>query len=204
MLEDLLQQFKATQPEEWVAFSFAILQVIFAYFNQPINFLFGAVSVCLYTFIFFEYSLLAESILNAYYFIVSIYGLVLWNNKQAVESRIRRANSKNWLITALIISSSFIAFLSIYYFKNAELGTSNYLDALVASFAFGGTFLLLKRNIETWVILNLSNVIAMPLQWSKGLYLTAVLTFILFSVAVAAWFRWRRKLSLSTDNKLKL
>ncbi len=195
MLEDLIQQFKATQSIEWVAFSFAILQVIFAYLNKPINFLFGAISVCLYTYIFFEFSLLAESILNAYYFIVSIYGLILWNKKQVAETQIRRASTRNWRFTSLIIVASFIAFIFVYYFKNEIANTAfditNFADAFVASLAFGGTFLLLKRNIETWIVLNISNLIAMPLQWSKGLYLTSVLTFILFSVAVAAWFRWR-------------
>ncbi len=198
MLADLIQQFKATQPIEWFAFSFAILQVIFAYFNKSINFLFGAISVCLYTYIFFEYSLLAESILNAYYFIVSIYGLILWNRKQAEETQIRKASSINWQITVLIIASSFVAFLCVYYYKKSHSAAffelTNFADALVASLAFGGTFLLLKRNIETWIVLNISNLIAMPLQWNKGLYLTSVLTFILFSVAVAAWFRWRCEL----------
>jgi len=201
MLADLLQQFKATQPIEWVAFSFAILQVVFAYLNKTINFLFGAISVCLYTYIFFEYSLLAESILNAYYFIISVYGLILWNKKNVKEAIIRKANSRNWQITSLIIVSCFIAFMCIYYFKqtsmNMPLMSSNYADALVASLAFGGTFLLLKRNIETWIVLNISNLIAMPLQWSKGLYLTSVLTFILFSVAVAAWFKWRKEIITS-------
>lgn len=206
MLADLLQQFKATQPIEWVAFSFAILQVVFAYLNKPINFLFGAISVCLYTYIFFEYSLLAESVLNAYYFIVSIYGLILWNKKQAEEAEIRKANSTNWQITMLIIASSFVAFLCVYYYKNSDAATSlelsNYADALVASLAFGGTFLLLKRNIETWILLNISNLIAMPLQWSKGLYLTSLLTFILFSVAIAAYFKWRKELQLAKKHKV--
>ena len=124
MLADLLQQFKATQPIEWVAFSFAILQVVFAYLNKPINFLFGAISVCVYTYIFYDASLLAESILNAYYFIVSVYGLILWNNKQAAEAQIRKANSQNWQITMLIVVVSFIAFIGVYYFKNSSLGTS--------------------------------------------------------------------------------
>ena len=38
--------------------------------------------------------------------------------------------------------------------------TSHYIDALVTAFAFGGTYLLLKRNLETWVLLNISNLIA--------------------------------------------
>lgn len=201
MLADLIQQFKATQPIEWVAFSFAILQVVFAYLNKPINFLFGAISVCLYTYIFFEYSLLAESILNAYYFIISVYGLIVWNKKNAPEGVISKASRKNWQITGLIIIASFLAFMCIYYFKQSlvdlQLETSNFADALVAALAFGGTYLLLKRNIETWIVLNISNLIAMPLQWSKGLYLTSVLTFILFSVACAAYFKWKKQISNS-------
>lgn len=200
MLADLFQQFKATQPIEWVAFSFAILQVVFAYLNKPINFLFGAISVCFYIYLFFEADLIAESILNVYYLIVSITGLILWNKKKREESAISRTNKTNWQITISIIIACFVAVLGIYFFReqtmNIAMNSSHYFDAIVSAFAFGGTFLLLKRNIETWVLLNISNLIAMPLQWSKGLYLTAVLTAILFSVACAAWFRWRRELTV--------
>ena len=199
MLENLLEQFKTTQLIEWVAFSFAVLQVVFAYLNKPINFLFGAISVCFYIYIFYNADLLAESILNLYYFIVSISGLILWNKKKQEESQISYTNKKNWRRTIAIIIGCFVAVLGIYYFRQeaggVPINSSHYLDATVTAFAFGGTFLLLKRNIETWILLNIANLIAMPLQWSKGLYLTALLTFILFSIAVAAWFRWRRMLT---------
>ena len=203
MLEDLIQQFKAAQPEEWVAFSFAILQVVFAYLNKPINFLFGAISVCFYTVIFHNKELPAESILNAYYLIVSIYGLFLWNKKQGKEIVISKTNKRNWWITSLIIIACFITFICIYYFREVNFdipfGAINYADALAAALAFGGTYLLIKRNIETWIILNISNLIAMPVQWSKGLYLTSVLTFILFSVAVAAYFKWHKEMQISKN-----
>lgn len=198
MFEDLFQQFKATQPIEWVAFSFAVLQVVFAYLNKPINFLFGAISVCFYIYLFFDADLIAESILNVYYLIVSITGLVLWNKKKRDESAISRASKSNWQITGGIILACFIAVMGIYIFRektmDIAINGSHYFDAIVSAFAFGGTYLLLKRNIETWILLNVSNIIAMPLQWSKGLYLTAVLTFILFSVACAAYFKWRTML----------
>jgi len=199
MLESLLHQFKATQPIEWVAFSFAILQVVFAYLNRPINFLFGAISVCFYIYIFYSADLIAESILNVYYFVVSVSGLVLWNKKKVAESNISKATKLNWQITFGIILACFIAVIGIYLFRektiDVAMNGSHYIDAVVTAFAFGGTYLLLKRNIETWLVLNISNLIAMPLQWSKGLYLTAVLTFILFSVACAAWFKWSKEMN---------
>ncbi len=197
MIEILWEQFRQTSFIEWFAFSFAILQVVFAYLNKPINFLFGAISVCVYIYIFFQADLIAESILNVYYLIISISGLVLWNKKQIAESQISRASKKNWQTTFSIMIGCFMVVLGIYFFRektmDVAMTTSHYIDGLVTALAFGGTYLLLKRNIETWILLNISNLIAMPLQWSKELYLTAVLTFILFSVATAAWFRWRKQ-----------
>lgn len=200
MLETISEQFEQTQLIEWVAFSFAILQVIFAYLNKPINFLFGAISVCFYIYIFYSADLIAESILNVYYFVISVSGLVLWNKKKVEESQISRATTRNWQITFGIIAACFVAVIGIYFFREKTIEVamtgSHYVDAIVTAFAFGGTYLLLKRNIETWILLNISNLIAMPLQWSKGLYLTALLTFILFSVACAAFFRWRREIGV--------
>ncbi len=199
MVHTLLEQFRQTPLIEWFAFSFAILQVVFAYRNKTINFLFGAISVCAYIYIFYQADLIAESILNLYYLIVSLVGLVLWNQKDRSESVISRASAKQLRITGLIILMTMAVVLGIYFFRQATMAIdmmpAHYLDALVTAFAFGGTYLLLKRSLETWFFLNISNLIAMPLQWSKGLYLTAFLTFILFNIAMSAWFRWRRIIS---------
>jgi len=53
-------------------------------------------------------------------------------------------------------------------------------------------WLMARRKIENWVLLNISNIIAIPLLIHKGLYLYAVLTAFLFIVAISGYLEWRK------------
>jgi nicotinamide mononucleotide transporter len=57
--------------------------------------------------------------------------------------------------------------------------------------------LLLKRKLENWILLNISNLIAIPLQFYKGLELTSLLTFIYVVIAVLGYKEWKKELELS-------
>lgn len=70
------------------------------------------------------------------------------------------------------------------------------LDAIVSASAWIGSWLLMKRKLENWIFLNISNAIAIPLQVYKGLSLTAVLTMIYFIVAIKGYLDWKRNMKL--------
>jgi len=63
---------------------------------------------------------------------------------------------------------------------------------LVSAFAWAGMWLMARRKIENWILLNISNFIAIPLLIHKNLYLYAVLTAFLFIVAVSGYLEWRK------------
>ncbi|MBU3677925.1 MAG: nicotinamide mononucleotide transporter, partial [Chitinophagaceae bacterium] len=80
-VEILRQQFLATDILEWLAFLFGIAQVVLAWQNKRINFYAGIVSVSLYTYVFAQHGLYAESMLNAYYVIISTWGIFQWKKQ---------------------------------------------------------------------------------------------------------------------------
>jgi nicotinamide mononucleotide transporter len=53
-------------------------------------------------------------------------------------------------------------------------------------------WLLAKRKIENWIVLNVSNLAAIPLLFHKQLLPTALLTIFLFIVAVMGYFSWKK------------
>ena len=65
-------------------------------------------------------------------------------------------------------------------------------DALVSSTAWAGMWLLARRKIENWILLNISNLFAIPLLFYKQLPLFALLTLFLFIIAFFGYFDWRR------------
>jgi nicotinamide mononucleotide transporter len=53
-------------------------------------------------------------------------------------------------------------------------------------------WLLARRKMENWILLNLSNLFAIPLLFYKNLPLFGLLTFILFVIAFFGFFQWLR------------
>ncbi|HEY8388763.1 MAG TPA: nicotinamide mononucleotide transporter family protein, partial [Parasegetibacter sp.] len=72
-------------------------------------------------------------------------------------------------------------------------------DAFVSATAWAGTWLLTRRKLENWILLNISNLFAVPLMFHKGLPLFALLTIFLFVVAVIGYFDWKRELRSSAS-----
>jgi nicotinamide mononucleotide transporter len=187
-----IEQLQQTSYLEWIASGFGVVSVLLASKNHVWLYPTGIVSTALYIYLMASGGLYAESALNAYYLIMSIYGWVRWNNKHESENAasISYNGMKDWIVTAGIVG---LGWLILYYTLSTQTdSTVPMWDAIVASTAWAGMWLLAKHKIENWVLLNISNAIAIPLLLSKGLAATAILTLILFIVAVIGYFNWRR------------
>ncbi|WP_460562445.1 nicotinamide riboside transporter PnuC [Ferruginibacter profundus] len=185
------QQIKETDGWQWCAVITGVAEVLLAKANKVWLYPAGIISTVLTAYILFDGKLYAESLLNVYYVVMSIYGWWYWvkkNDKPVVK--ISYCNRQDWLIVALITAISFtlLAFVLKYH------TTSNvpYWDAWVSATAWAGMWLLSKRKIENWIVLNLSNLFAIPLLLYKQYALFAVLTLFLFVVAILGYYQWRK------------
>lgn len=168
-------------------------QVWLALKNKSLNFYFGILSVTLYIWLFFTSGLYAESVLNVYYLVVSIAGIFLWRTKSALP--IQKTTGKDWQKATFIFVMSWV--LMAWVLQQFTQSTVPIADAFVSASAWAGTWLMIHRRLENWIILNISNLIAIPLQWYKGMELTALLTVIYFIIALRGYWRWR-KLSIES------
>lgn len=174
---------------------FSIISVVLAYYNKVSLYFFGILSTFIYIFLYAHPSnkLYAEAGLSLYYFVMSIIGWAAWlgskkNNKPSLP--ISLTTSKEWLTTLYISVGSFI----LIYFILIRFTDSNVpiWDSLVACFAWAGMWLLTKRKVEYWLVLNISNLIAIPLLAYKGLYPTVALTIFQFTIAIMGYFKWKK------------
>ncbi len=196
ILQDISTQFENTSLMEWGAFIFGVLQVLLALKNRTINFYAGIISVSLYSIIFFNAGLYAESLLNFYYLIVSVAGIFLWNAKAKLPISI--TSGTEWFKAAGFFLVLF-AFLHLVLRKHTA-STVPLADSIVAAFAWVGSWMLVKRKLENWIVLNVSNVLAIPLFIYKGLELTALLTLIYIISAIFGFFAWRKELHGSSNS----
>lgn len=187
-MQDILQQ---TTWQEWLGVFFSVFQVLLARKNNSNNYLFGIAGISLTLYVMIQSKLYAEFTLNLYYLVMSIYGWLYWKfGKRKSETTISETTNNEKLITAGIVIGTF----SIFYFFLTNFTDSDVpiLDSLVSAFAWAGMWLMARRKIENWVLLNISNIIAIPLLIHKGLYLYAVLTAFLFIVAISGYLEWRK------------
>ncbi|WP_454045883.1 nicotinamide riboside transporter PnuC [Chryseobacterium sp. Marseille-Q8038] len=188
MMQDILKQI--TLPE-WFGVLFSVIQVLLARKNNVNNYLFGIAGILLTLYVMLTSKLYAEFTLNLYYLIMSIYGWLYWKfGKQKSEMEISVTTTTEKWITGGIVLGTFILFWSfLTHFTDSDVPV---WDSLVSAFAWAGMWLMAKRKIENWVILNISNIISIPLMIHKELYLYAVLTSFLFLVAISGYIEWQK------------
>ena len=190
------QQVKETDAIQWLAVGLSIAEVLLAKANKIALYPIGIAATFLSVYILFKAGLYAESLLNGYYIVMSFYGWWYWLQKtNKVPVSITYCNKKDWMIVAGITAIGFILMsLVLTRFTNS---TVPFWDAWVSATAWAGMWLLSKRKIENWVLLNVSNFFAIPLLLYKQLPLFAALTSFLFLVAIFGYLDWRKIINKS-------
>jgi nicotinamide mononucleotide transporter len=190
-LQLFLQQLSQTSWIERISVCFGIAEVLFARNNNVWLYPTGIISVTLGSYLFFTSGLYAESVLNLYYLLMSIYGWWFWvyrrkNNPVPITTSSR----KDWILACGIVAVAFIVlYIILRHFTDS---TVPFADAIVSATAWAGMWLLAKRKLENWILLNISNAIAVPLLFYKQLPLYALLTIFLFIIAVNGYFKWKK------------
>ncbi len=194
-----LQQVRATHFLEWAGVAFGVTEVLLARINHIALYPAGIVSVVISTYIFYDAGLYAESLLNLYYFAMSVYGWWLWSRRDAGPALpVTRASRRDWGITGAIVGLGFVV---LYYcLSRFTDSTVPAWDAWVSATAWAGMWLLARRKLENWILLNISNAFAIPLLFHKQLPLYMLLTAFLFVVAVQSYFRWKKMIVFPTPN----
>lgn len=189
MLQQLISEIRATPLLEWIGVCFGVAQVLLARANNIWLYPCGIISVTVSIYIFYHAGLFAESGLNIYYLIMSIYGWWLWvKRKNQPPVTVNKASKREWLITLAIVGLGFA--LLYFVLDRFTPSTVPVWDAWISATAWAGMWLLARRKIENWVLLNISNLFAIPLLFHKGLPLYGLLTIFLFIIAIWGYLDW--------------
>ncbi|MFT4061168.1 MAG: nicotinamide riboside transporter PnuC [Edaphocola sp.] len=192
LISYIIEQWRAVSLLEIVAVSFGVAEVLLSYRNSVLLYPAGIVSCALFIYLLAAAGLYAEAVLSLYYLVMSFYGWYKWVQRTKAQAQlpISACTPKDRGIVSAIILVAFVvlyATLKMYTTSDVPLW-----DAAVSATAWAGMWLLAKRKLENWVLLNVSNIMAIPLQFHKGLPLTACLTAFLFVVAIFGYFRWKK------------
>jgi nicotinamide mononucleotide transporter len=149
----------------------------------------GIAATVLSIYSLFHAQLYAECLLSCYYIVMSVYGWWYWLGKSDhVAVPVTYASKNEWFTCLYIVIGGWMAlYFVLSVFTPSEVPA---WDAWVTSTAWAGMWLLAKRKVENWILLNISNAFAIPLLFYKDLPLFAVLTLVLFIVACKGYFDW--------------
>ena len=189
------EQVAETDLLQWTAILFGVAEVLLARVNNILLYPAGIISTALTIYILMVAGLYAESALNGYYLVMSIYGWWHWQKrKNEPPLPISWTTRREWGVVAAITVGGFI--LGYALLRGLTPSTVPGWDAWVSATAWAGTWLLARRKIENWVLLNISNLFAIPLLFYKQLPMFAALTVFLFIVACFGYFDWRKRFKL--------
>lgn len=187
----LWEQLQDTTVLEIVGVGLAVVQVLLAKSNKVLLYPFGIGSILITMYVLFGAGLYAEILLNLYYLVMSIYGWYYWiRGGGSSQVPVTYSTRKEWWTTIAIVGLGFpLLYFALVYLTDSTVPV---MDAWVSATAWAGMWLLAKRKIENWILLNISNIFAIPLLAYKGLWLYSLLTLYLFIVAVFGYIQWKK------------
>ena len=183
-----------TSWQEIIAVLFGLLSVWFAKKENILVYPTGIISVLIYVYICFKVKLYADMGINAFYFVMSVYGWVKWSMKMADQHArpISYSRRKEWIIS--IVGTVVFFFILYYVLKNFTDSNVPFWDALPTATFIIGMWLMAFKKIENWIFWIAGDVISVPLYASKALIFTSFQFTIFLLLAVSGYLEWKRKL----------
>ena len=176
---------------EWIAVACGLTNVALIIRRSIWNYPFGFIMVALYFFIFWEYKLYSDAILQVYFFVIQFYGLWIWLNGRAPDGRVMVAPlSRQMFIDYLAMTA--VAWMAISFLMDTYTDAAAPIwDSAVAALSVTAQFLMSRRHIESWLLWIVVDVLAIGLFYTRDLAPTAALYFIFLGLAITGYVQWR-------------
>lgn len=204
MFDLLFQQYSDYQTLdislEIIAVVFGILSVWFSKKNNILVYPTGMISTSIFTYLLFKWILLGDMMINAYYFMMSIYGWYIWTRKvNNIVTPISKVSSPE-KITSLIIFFFSLSFVyGIYNYFDKWGSYISYIDNFTTAIFFVAMWLMANRKIENWIFWIIGNIISIPLYFYKGLTFTSIQYIIFTVIAISGYYTWKKILDNSNQ-----
>jgi nicotinamide mononucleotide transporter len=204
----LFSQYSSYSPSfiylELFAVIMNITSVVYAKRNNILVYPTGLIGTGIFVYILLNFSLLGDTIINAYFFSMSIYGWYFWSRKKDKVfinqvSTINRNEIKYLFILAI---SSLIFIYFVYDYFDKWNNWTAYVDNITTAIFFVAMWLMARRKIESWIFWIIGDLITVPLYFYKGLTISSIQYIIFLILAVLGYISWKKILD-KNHQKLK-
>lgn len=154
-------------------------------------------STAIFSWLFFDVSLIMESALNVYYLVMAVYGWYVWNKKpqnSAMQNELKPKlpistwSGKQHLLA--IGSVLVLTFTSGFLLSENTTAVMPYLDSFTTWGAVLTTYMVAKKVLENWIYWLVIDALAIYLYIDRELYLTALLMGVYVVMVVFGYVAW--------------
>ena len=190
---------------ELIAVFFGLLSVWYAKKDHIWVFPTGLISTSIYAYLLWQWSLLGDSMINVYYFIMSIYGWYHWTRKKdnVDEFPVSVTTAKEKVISLIIFVLTLIFVILVYLYFDKFTTWYSYVDTLLTAIFFVGMWLMAKRKIENWIFWIVGDLLSIPLYFAKGYTFTSFQYTVFTIIAVYGYLEWKKILNSSQSLELR-
>lgn len=183
---------------EITAVVFGFLSVWYAKKNHIWVFPTGLISTSIFVYLLWKWALLGDMMINAYYFVMSIYGWYVWTRKTNDQSTpISQTNAKEKRTSVIIFIITLVFVYVVYQSAGKWTTWTAYVDTFTTAIFFVGMWLMARRKIENWIFWIVGDIISVPLYFYKGLTFTSLQYLIFTVIAIYGFLAWKHVLTNS-------
>ena len=156
----------------------------------------GMISTAIYVYLLVQAGLVGDVLINAYYFIMSVYGWFYWTQKKEgiTVHAIASINRRETLMSVFLFIGSIVGVGLLYLFFDKANDWTAPVDTLTTALFFVGMWLMARRKIQHWIFWIIGDVISVPLYLVKGLGLTSLQYIIFTLIAIFGYREWKKRL----------
>jgi nicotinamide mononucleotide transporter len=185
--------FAAMSAWEALAVVLAIAYLLLAAREHPACWGCAFVSTVIYAALFWNVSLLMESLLNVYYMVMAGYGWWAWQRGGSARRPLaitRWPARRHLLVIAAVLAA---AALSGALLSRHTAAVWPYVDSFTTWGAIVTTWMVARKVLENWIYWFVIDGISIPLYLERGLPLTAGLFAVYLVIVVFGFRQWRRQ-----------
>lgn len=166
--------------------------------NWPV----GLVNNVFFFILFADAHLFANAVLQVAYFALGTYGWWEWqrhreltpDTSRTLELPVRATRRTEWVAIAVVLAAGWPA---IWWFLERYTDPAQPMwDSLTVALSLIATWAQTRKLLESWAIYIVVDVISVPLFFSQGLGLTAIVYFVFGVLCVIGLRDWRRSMHI--------
>lgn len=205
--ESLKNYFTLERSLDILGFVTGILYLYWEYFANPKMWFAELIMPVIMVWLFFDKGLYADCAMNMYYFVIAIYGYIVWTRHRHHisdgTSEKEKGKSSGKAIThipTLRLFFALAAFIVLYaliawWLITCTDSTVPWLDSLTTALSIVAMWMLAQKYVEQWLAWIVVDAVSCGLYLYKDIPWSATRYFIYTVIAVFGFFKWRKLMS---------